>query len=609
MNKFDVIVIGAGHAGIEAALAAGRIGVKTALVTLSRNTIGLMSCNPAIGGVGKGQLVKEVDALGGQMAKSADACAIQFRLLNASKGAAVHSSRAQIDRSIYQKHMEETVAAENNISIIEKEALGLIVKDSQVLGVEVKGEPIFSKCVVITTGTFLRGKIHIGLEEYQGGRRDEPASISLSSSLKNNGLELRRLKTCTPPRLDGATIDFSRMEPQPGDLDFKPFSFSGVRNSLKHLPCYLTYTNQRTHQVVQDALGDKELFHMISQGVNPRYCPSIEEKVTRFPEKQRHQLFMEPEGLDTDEYYANGLFTFLPREVQEEILTTIPGLENARISKPGYGIEYDFSPPTQLSPSLETKKIRNLFLAGQINGTTGYEEAAAQGIVAGINAAARVKGEPALILNRSTSYIGVLIDDLVTKGTNEPYRMFTSRVEYRLIIREDNADLRLRKFGFDAGLVSGKEYQQTLNKQELIQIGLNYLKEKMIVNNNRRISLYQLLKRPGVKIEQLKKQFPFDASSDVLHVIETEVKYSGFIQRQISQVRSFRNLEKVKIPLALDYKTIPGISNEIKQKLGEFQPLTLGQASRISGITPAAIAILMVWLRKQEGQSPCLKTS
>jgi len=387
------------------------------------------------------------------------------------------------------------------------------------------------------------------------------------------------------------------MKLQPADSDIKPFSFSTTRISLPQLPCYLTYTNPRTHQIIRAALEDKDLFHIISQGVNPRYCPSIEEKVMRFPEKERHQLFIEPEGLDTEEYYANGLFTFLPQKVQEEIMATIPGLENTRITKPGYGIEYDFVFPTQLFASLETKKIRNLFLAGQINGTTGYEEAAAQGLIAGINAALRAKDKSPLILDRSTSYTGVLIDDLVTKGTDEPYRMFTSRVEYRLLLREDNADLRLRKFGFEIGLVNKEEYERTLKKQEGIYAGIKYLKENRISDNGRKITLYQLLKRPEVKIKDLKGQLPFKTAPDALGIIETEVKYSGFIQRQLADVKSFQHLEKIKIPSDLDYNKISGLSSEIKEKLLRFKPINLGQVSRISGVTPVAITILIVYLK------------
>ncbi|MBL7081466.1 MAG: tRNA uridine-5-carboxymethylaminomethyl(34) synthesis enzyme MnmG [Candidatus Omnitrophica bacterium] len=594
MERFDVIVVGAGHAGIEAALAAARMGCHVALITLRTDTIGLMSCNPAIGGIGKSQLVKEIDALGGQMAKSADACAVQYRLLNASKGPAVQSTRTQIDRRLYQRYMQEIVATQENLLIKEKEVISLIVADNQVLGIETTEEALYSKCVVITTGTFLNGVIHLGTEEYRAGRRNEPASIKLSINLKDIGFELGRLKTCTPPRLDGKTIDFSRMRLQSADLNTKPFSFSNTKISLPQLPCYLTYTNQRTHEIIRSTLEDKELLYIISQGISPRYCPSIEEKIMRFPEKERHQLFIEPEGLDTDEYYANGLFTFLPLKAQEEILATIPGLENAQITNPGYGIEYSFVLPTQLLLSLQAKRIRNLFFAGQINGTTGYEEAAAQGLIAGINAALMANKKNALVLDRSTSYIGVLIDDLVTKGTNEPYRMFTSRVEYRLILREDNADLRLGKIGYELGLLNRKEYERILKKEKDIESGIRYLKETNICKDKKRLSLYQFLKRPETKI----KDISLKGSEDVLRGIEIEVKYSGFIRRQLVEVEHFRNLEKIKISKDYDYSKIPGLSSEIKEKLSEFKPVNLGQASRISGITPAAISLLMIWLRK-----------
>ncbi len=604
--EYDVIVIGAGHSGIEAALAASRLGCNSLLVTFKKETIGLMSCNPAIGGVGKGQLVKEIDALGGEMGKAADSCAIQFRTLNSSKGAAVQSSRAQEDRMLYQKYMENKILSEKNLALKEKEVINLIVEKGKVTGVESSDEILYSKAVVISTGTFLDGLIYIGLEKFRAGRINEPASLKLSESLKAVGLELGRLKTCTPPRVEAEGIDFSKMQEQPPDFNLRPFSFSTEKSSLSQISCYLTYTNEDTHKVIKKALKDRRLFHVISKGVNPRYCPSIEEKVMRFPERERHQLFVEPEGLNPKEYYINGLFTFLPRQVQTDLIHTIPGLENANITKFGYGIEYGFAYPTQLSPSLETKPIKNLFLAGQINGTTGYEEAAAQGLIAGINAALKVKNREPLILDRSTSYIGVLIDDLVTKGTNEPYRMFTSRVEYRLLLREDNADLRLRKFGFEIGLVNEEEYRKSEQKRRDIEEGIDYLKKKKIFYHTKKINLYQFLKRPEVKIIDLSEDLSPIISKisearflqDILKGIEIEVKYSGFIQRQFSEVERFKDLEKIRIPPNFDYTEVGSLSREIKEKLNKFRPLNLGQASRISGVTPAAISILMIYLKK-----------
>jgi len=616
MNNYDIIIIGAGHAGIEASLVSARMGCKSLLLTLNRDKIGLMSCNPAIGGVGKGQLVKEIDALGGQMAKAADACGMQFRILNASKGPAVHSSRAQVDSGNYKKYMQEIIASCDNLSVIEAEAIKVIVRDNQVRGVvTAKNEEIISSAVVICPGTFLDGLIHVGLKHFSAGRINEPAAVDLSANLKDLGFKLLRFKTGTCARLDKNSIDFSRLIVQKGDDPPKPFSFSTKEILQKQIPCYITYTNKYTHQIIRDNLDKSPLYAGIIKATGVRYCPSIEDKVVKFGDRDRHQIFLEPEGYEALEVYPNGLSTSLPEEVQLKIIHSIEGLEEARVIRFGYGIEHTVVEPTQLYPTLEAKSIKNLYLAGQINGTTGYEEAAAQGLVAGINAALRIKNKEPLILGRASSYIGVLIDDLTTKGTNEPYRMFTSRVEYRLILREDNADLRLAKIAYDLGLLKKGDYQKLEEKTKAIKDGINFLKTTRIkpieeINNclknlktaaiKKTVTLDEILKRPQVNLEDLKGFDGFDLciSEFASRQVEIEVKYEGFIQRQLKEVQRLNNLEKIKLPQTFNYSDIGGLSREIKEKLNKIKPLNLGQASRISGVTPAAISILMVYLKK-----------
>lgn len=610
MNKkqYDIIIIGGGHAGCEAALVCARMGNSTLLLTMYKDTIGYMSCNPAVGGVGKGQLVKELDALGGEMARATDFAGIQFRTLNTSKGPAVWSSRAQVDRKRYALYMQQVVKEQKNLDVYETQVSRLMVKNNIVEGVETAaGERISAKAVIVTPGTFLNGLIHIGMKSFDGGRIEErQTSAELSNSLRDLGFRMLRFKTGTCARLDGKTIDFSKCKIQYGDKPPRPFSLSTNNLDIKQIPCYITYSNNRTHDIIRNNLDRSPLFTGKIIGTGVRYCPSLEDKVVKFPHHDRHQIFLEPEGIDTDEFYPNGLSTSLPEDVQIDFIHSIPGLEKAKVNRFGYGIEHDVVDPTQNYLTLETKLIRNLYLAGQINGTTGYEEAAAQGLIAGINAALRVKNRPPLVLDRSTSYIGVLIDDLITKGTNEPYRMLTSRVEYRLILREDNADLRLRKIGYETGLVSREQYDKAQAKQEKIKQGIKYLRQNSISQDSKRINLYQFLKRPEIKIQDIKENFSFDYSPDVFFQIETEVKYSGFIQRQLAEVRSFKNLEKIKIPKDLDYNEVGALSREIKEKLSEFRPINLGQASRISGITPAAVAILMVYLKKYKNERKVL---
>lgn len=611
-----MIVIGAGHAGIEAALSSSRMGCSTLMLTLDANTVGLMSCNPAIGGVGKGQLVKEIDALGGQMGKAADACGIQFRILNASKGPAVQSSRAQIDMQMYNLYMTDCVKAQENLEIKEAQARNLIVKDGLAQGVVTKNnEKIPSRTVIIASGTFLDGIIHIGLSHQSGGRINERSSIDLENSLRKTGFNLLRFKTGTCARLDKNTIDFSRLKIQYGDLSPKSFSFSTEKLTQQQFPCYITYTNKKTHEIIRKNLGRSPLYSGIIKSTGVRYCPSIEDKVVKFAEKDRHQIFLEPQGVCVTEIYPNGISTSLPEDVQLEFIHSIEGLERAEVLRFGYGIEHTVVEPTQLYPTLETKLIKNLYLAGQVNGTTGYEEAAAQGLVAGINAALRIKNKGPLIFDRANSYIGVLIDDLTTKGTLEPYRMFTSRVEYRLILREDNADIRLGKLGYEAGLISRKDFEATQQKIEAIKNGASLLKSMRLKPcdelNDRLVSLgsspirkvttlEEVLKRPQLNFESLKElsNIKLEIPEFAMRQIEIEVKYSGFIQRQLKEVGRFRNLEKIRLPGDIDYDSVSGLSREIKEKLNKLKPFNLGQASRISGVTPAAVSILMVYLKK-----------
>lgn len=604
-NVYDCIVIGAGHAGCEAALASARMGRKTLILTMNIDTIAQISCNPAIGGLAKGQLVKEIDALGGQMAKVTDATAIQFRLLNTRKGPAVRSTRAQIDRYAYSANMKSVIEKQPNLDVKQGMAEDIITANNAITGIKTSLSEIYNcKTLIITPGTFLNGLMHIGLEHFEGGRIGEEPSRGLSNALKKLGLHMGRLKTGTCARLDGRTIHFEKLTIQHGDSDIRPFSFQTKGMIKDQLPCYITYTNKRTHDIIKANLDRSPLFTGKIKGTGVRYCPSIEDKIYRFSDRDRHHIFLEPEGLDTNEYYPNGISTSLPLDVQENIVHSIEGLEDALIVRPGYGIEYDYVDPTQLYPTLETKSISGLYLAGQINGTTGYEEAASLGLMAGINAALKVSCKKPLILDRSQAYIGVLIDDLVTKGTQEPYRMFTSRVEYRLLLREDNADLRLTPIGYDIGLVDKNIYLDVIKKKENIENELLRLKSR---------PEEKMLRRPGVSYADVVTKFNtggYDTepltpgvkypalSPDEINEVEIEIKYEGFIKRQLSDIGRFDKLERIKIPQNLDYKAINSLSSEIKEKLSNIRPINLGQASRISGVTPAAISILMIYLEK-----------
>ena len=616
-KEYGVIVIGGGHAGCEAALASSRMGCQTLLITMNLDTIGLMSCNPAIGGLAKGQIVKELDAIGGEMGKAADQTGIQFRRLNTKKGPAVRSSRAQIDRQKYRLYMKSVIENQSNLDLKQAIVDYLLIENKKVYGVKTHTEEGFlGKTVIITPGTFFNGLIHIGLVNFPAGRMGDFPSVSLPRQLRELGFDLGRLKTGTTPRLDGKTIDFSKLEPQCGDDDPTPFSFSTTSKINNKAACFITYTNKKTHQIIKTGFDRSPLYSGAIVGTGVRYCPSIEDKIIRFPDKERHQVFLEPEGIGTKEYYPNGVPTSLPYDIQIRMLRSIAGLEKVEIMRPGYAIEHDYVNPLQLKPTLETKLINNLFLAGQINGTTGYEEAAGQGLIAGINAALLTQHQEPLIIDRSEGYIGVLIDDLVTKGTKEPYRMFTSRAEYRLILREDNADLRLREKGYRVGLVKKEEYNNYLKKKKAIDDEFRRIRSTKLkpdANTNQALirlgtapiknptTMEELLRRPEVSYETLSTLGhppQDDISSPVMEQVEIQVKYAGYINRQMEQVEKFKKKEQLKIPPDIDYGVIPGLSREVQEKLSAIRPLSLGQASRISGITPSAISILMVYLKK-----------
>ena len=615
-KEYDVIVVGGGHAGVEAALAAARVGCQTLLLSINLDTISQMSCNPAIGGLAKGHLVREIDALGGEMGRAADLTGLQFRMLNTQRGPSVWAPRAQCDKKAYQFRLKWVCERQPNLDCKQGQVAALVHADGAVCGVETPlGVRYLGKTVVVTTGTFLRGLIHIGLVQQPGGRAGEEAAVGLSASLKALGLELGRLKTGTPPRLQASSIDFTKTEAQAGDDPVPYFTF--WKDELFHveqsgaspakyppgsilaqlpgqLPCHITYTTRATAEVIHANLHKSPLYSGVIEGVGPRYCPSIEDKIVKFPEKERQQIFLEPEGINTQEIYVNGFSTSLPYEVQVQMVRTIIGCERAEIMRPAYAIEYDFAFPTQLYPSLESKPCRNLYLAGQINGTSGYEEAAAQGLIAGLNAARRTRGQDPIILRRDQAYLGVLIDDLVTKGTVEPYRMFTSRAEYRLLLRQDNADLRLCDLGHATGLLPERHYRQFETKRTQIQVERARLADQRVGSE----TLEQLLRRPEVSYRSLPSQ-DSSLSEEVVQQVEIQIKYAGYIERQEREVDKFQSVERKQIPADFDYAGVPSLSNEARNKLVKIRPATLGQASRISGVSPSDISIIMVFLKKR----------